>query len=400
MSMKFSQLSALLPYPPAERAKLSSLHSSVITHVVGHYNGSFKQRRKIILAMNRLSYIVVNHEVLPPSWNEEDPLEGLPEIDEDVLKQSLSQLYISEKNVTWDIVITESVAESKVTSNEIKPTPQEILQIDREERNARKILAASADAVIPTTPTKAEVTSDPTPKEDLFIRPPLIPQFNPKMVYASGAIDGTAFVVYCSIPEIPTKQTEISCTTDVDKMTSQALRALFPNRMIQTRASCLYERVDGLDFHPELGVILPIAGFTTAQLQENLIKYPHIFQIKKCVGDDVVSFYKTIEIDGELHNLLDVWDELPDTSKIPKNADFMKEYVVRRYLLERDVKGVQHRYEMYGTLDPFLTLFTTIDKYIEYGYTDVEELARSCVRARVSYKRSRNPVLRRLGANA
>ena len=74
----------------------------------------------------------------------------------------------------------------------------------------------------------------------------------------------------------------------------------------------------------------------------------------------------------------------------------MKEYVVRRYLLERDISNVQHRYPLWGSLDPFLTLFMPPDEYIKYGYTDIIDLARKCVESRVSYRKSRNPIVRRL----
>ena len=49
---------------------------------------------------------------------------------------------------------------------------------------------------------------------------------------------------------------------------------------------------------------------------------------------------------------------------------------------------------MYGTLDPFLTLFTCPEEYEHMGYTDVYQIARNCVESRVSYKQSRDPVLR------
>jgi hypothetical protein len=91
-----------------------------------------------------------------------------------------------------------------------------------------------------------------------------------------------------------------------------------------------------------------------------------------------------------------MWRRLPESLVIPYNKEFIKEYVVRRYLLERDISGVEHRYKLYGTLEPFLTLFTTAQEYSKMGYSDSIMLAHSCVTARVSYKQTRNPVLRRL----
>jgi hypothetical protein len=111
------------------------------------------------------------------------------------------------------------------------------------------------------------------------------------------------------------------------------------------------------------------------------------------------SFYSHIEIDGKLVNILDIWDELPESQIIPKQADFIKEYVVRRYLLERDIDGIKHKYPMFGDLDPFLTLPLTIADYKDFGYTDAVKLARQCVASRVNYKVSRNPIVRRLEHN-
>ena len=108
------------------------------------------------------------------------------------------------------------------------------------------------------------------------------------------------------------------------------------------------------------------------------------------------SFYSTLEVDGELYKISDVWSTLPESGIIPYTKEFVKEYVVRRYLLERDIKGIEHKYPLYGSLDMFLTLFTSPDDYASMGYTNIIQMARDCVTARVNYKRSRNPVLRRL----
>lgn len=399
---KFTCLPVALPYPPEHRAKLSSLHSSVITYVAEHYSGSFKERRHIIRVLNTISYLVLNHDSFPSTWNQNSPLEGLELVDDDVCKSSIQKLFISEKNILWDVSVVESPdgsdsGISSTTSPDTVATVAKIAPADMDVMDNPFNKASRFVSILSNNTASAKV---PTPKEDLYIRPPAVPQFDAKQIYASGTIDGTSFVIYKSLPDIPTRQNEISCTTDVDMMTGQHLRALFPNRIIQTRAASLYTQIEGLDYHPDLGVILPIKGFTQKQLVDNLIRYPHIFQLKKMVDGEMVSFYKTVEVDGELRDIFDIWDVLPDTKKLPKNADFIKEYTVRRYLLERDHKGVQHRYPIHGTLDPFLTLFMPIDDYVRLGYSNIEDIARSCVSARVSYKQSRNPVIRRLTDNA
>ena len=153
-----------------------------------------------------------------------------------------------------------------------------------------------------------------------------------------------------------------------------------------------------------LGTVLNISGFTLEQRIENIIKYPHLEGLVRegrRKGDFVYSdFWKYIEIDGTLHRIRDVWDDLEDTHNLPSHPGLMCDYVVRRYLLERDVNHMNHKYQLYGTLEPFLTLCFTADDYTSLGYTDLVEIAKQCVRSRVSYKQSRNPIIRRLKQNA
>lgn len=229
----------------------------------------------------------------------------------------------------------------------------------------------------------------------------MIPQIDTSKIYASGEIDGTKLVIYHSLPIVPTRQCEISVTTDVSLLSERDLMKLYPDRRFYTRNSDLYRKVDGLYYEEGLGCVLPIKDFSRSQIIDNMIKYPHLENIlrlgKSASGAKYVEFWKFIEIDGELHRTKDIWDSLPESSFIPKSKFFMEEYVIRRYLLERDVEGVNHRFKMFGSLNPFLTLFMDSDSYIRYGYKNVVEIARQCVCSRVSYMKSRNPILRRLG---
>ena len=157
----------------------------------------------------------------------------------------------------------------------------------------------------------------------------------------------------------------------------------------------MYDEIPGVPFDEKLGVIIPIDGFTTEQVKDNIVKYPHLFRLSKEIGGVKDSFYKTIEIDGILQPVAEVWDSLEVSKILPRNSEFIKEYAVRLYLMERDILGKQHNFELCGSLMPFLTLFTTPDDYIQMGYTDVVDMARQCVIARVSYKQTRNPIMRR-----
>lgn len=371
MSIEFSQIPAKLRYPRHVQGKLSSLHSDIITYVSTIYDGSHELRSKTIRLMNTITRYVVESDTFPAGWSSARPFDRIEIEDELTLKEELGDLYINPKEINWDVsILVESNKVSK-SSDTSKP-----VQEKKSSQNKVKVIQE-------------------TDKSDLYIQPPLVPQFDVNKVWMSTVVDDTQYCIYTSIPLIPTKQNEISVTTDVNMMSDSQLMNLYPNNFIKTRSPVMYEPLDNIKYHPQLGLILPIEGYTESQLIDNIIKYPHLFKLSKVKDGEPISFYNTIEIDGELQKVSDVWNELSDTSLIPYTADFVKEYVVRRYLLERDVKGVQHSFPMYGELNPFLTLFTTYSDYIHWGYTDVIDIARKCVQSRVLYKRSRNPVLRR-----
>ncbi len=372
MSVEFSQIPVKLNYPRHIKGKLSSLHSDIITYVSTMYDGSHELRSKTIRLLNTVTRYVIEGDTFPENWSSsKNPFENIEVEDEFSLKEVLEGLYINPKLINWDIPIVSG-------KNEYSEKP----------------------SILPDQPKKVfhnvVKTVQETDKRDLYIQPPVVPQFDVNKPWITTVIDGTVYCIYTSIPEIPTKQNEISVTTDVNIMTDAQLLNLYPSNFIRTRSPVMYEPCLDFSYHPQLGVLLPIEGFTEQQLIDNIIQYPHLFKLSKLKDSEIISFYNTIEINGELYKIADVWKELSDTSKIPYTADFVKEYIVRRYLLERDVKGIKHSYPMYGELHPFLTLFTTPSEYVQFGYTDIVGIAHKCVESRVAYKRSRNPILRRV----
>lgn len=391
---KFSQITALLPYPVAKKGQLQSIHSTIVTEVMKLPSISRSETRKIVTLVNTLSYKCIKNETL--HWNPENPLDySMLDINEDTLQNELGDMYLIVKNIDWKLDNIEVTADS-VASSIQKPseTSTDIKQPKMTPLQFKEIVPPSAD--VNNATSKSTIVISPTPKEDLYIQPPVIPQFNVAHAFVSGQIGDCNYVIYDSLPAVPKKQNEISVTTDVAKMTSKDLHNLYPNHRVQTRAAVMYQPYSNLELHPVLGLVLPISGFTREQWISNLIEYPHLFRLAKVVDGENQSFYPTIEINGELHKVQDIWNDLPESKFIPYNKDFVKEYVVRRYLLERDYKHIEHKYPLFGTLDKYLTLFTTPDEYISLGIIDIEGIAKQCVAARISYKQSRNPVIRRL----
>ena len=379
--VKFTQLPDKLVYPARIRARLSTLHSDVITYVVSNFKNTAKYKRQVVDTLNTISVYIKNNDALPSDWSVSNPLTNLELLDSGFCEDTLGNLCIKVKDIIWDVqesetggqISTDTVVTAK-TSSEDTVTSSKVVNV-KPKRDVGIVVS-------------------PTPKENLYIKPPTIPQFDASKPWLQSQLNQNIYTIYESLPIIPVNQSQISVTTDVSKMTIMDMMKLYPNHFIRTRAATMYENHNGLTLDDDIGIILPIVGFSPTQVKDNIIKYPHIYKLTRYMNNRFTSFYSNIEIDGELHDTLSIWDSLPDSKKMPRNSEFIKEYVVRRYLLERDILGVEHKYPLFGTLEPFLTLFTTSDDYIRLGYTDVTDIAKQCVISRVSYKRSRNPILR------
>ena len=411
-TIDFLQLTTKLPYPVTVKGKLSTVHATMIDQFLLEFTNKHTEKLRVIHAINCVSYMYVSHDSFPANWNEQDPLHTFQNLDDDFLKDRLGTLYISAKDVDWsDVPVSENTINtnsgdsSDIMSETNQPTEPKVFTSEQNTYTAVSRLdnlSASRIAEIAESASRNYSTSPiiPTDKSDLYIQPPVVPRFDFNHPWRSGIINDTAYVIYPSYPVVPTRQNEISVTTDINKFSDADLRRLYPNCLIRTRAACMYEPYGKLILDPKLGLILPIEGYTKQQLVDNIIRYPHIFRLLKQIDYSIDSFYSTIEIDGELHRISEVWNTLPESVSIPYTKEFVKEYVVRRYLLERDIKGIDHKYKMYGTLDPYLTLFTSIGDYISMGYTDIIQMAKDCVYARIRYKQSRNPIIRGLDNNA
>lgn len=353
-------------YPARYRAKLSTLHSDIISYSLSHYRGNRTFKDHIVHLINSATAHVIYGESWEIDLNKPDPTDN-EVLDSEYLQELLGDYYVHD--IVWDMrsAPVPTVADTPISAKKPKSNPKVDIQ--------------SATAVVET------------PKEDLYLRPPIIPRFDPTKPWLDMVKDGERYTIYTTLPIIPTVQNEISVTTDINKFTESDFMNLYPNRFIRTRKAIMYEPCGDLSFDSDLGVILPISGYTEDQVRKNIIEYPHFYKLIRFMNDKANSFYGQIEIDGELFDTMSVWDELPDSKFIPKSSEFIKEYVVRRWLLERD-SGIEHKYPMYGTLEKFLTLFTTPEQYASWGYDPVE-LGKSLISARVSFLRSRNPIIRR-----
>ena len=371
--IKFTQIPDKLPYPPKHRAKLSTLHSEIITYIINHFTNTNRYKTKVVSLLNTISCYILFGNTIPKEWSTSDPFKGMDMMDPSYCEDVLGNIYLHVRNIIWDIEETDN------SSIQIANDNHPVVSVDK---------------------NKSEVIEDishnikPTPKEDLYIRPPSIPRLDISSPYLDKIINNTHYTIYRSLPEIPITQSQISVTTDIDRMTDMDLLRLYPNTFIRTRSATMYELHSDMELDEDIGVIFHICDYTTDQIKDNIIRYPHIFKLMRMVDNKIVSFYSNIEIDGVLYNTLEIWDTLPDSKYIPRNSEFIKEYVVRRYLLERDIDKIDHKYPIFGTLDPFLTLFTTNEDYIRMGYKDTLNIAKQCVISRVNYKQSRNPVLR------
>ena len=407
--IRFTDIPEKYAIPRGYRAKQCEVHSAVVTYVFEHYKDTKKFRQRIVDALNHLTYCVMQDCPPPFQWKSTDPLDTMPDdISSEDIEKTLGAFFLTPEAIDWDVAprydkglgdneavessnvhsdalssVTASNLESVSTSVSIPKQPLQVINRPLQEvkiqhkRETRKVTML-------------------TPKEDLYIQPPKCPRFDINKIWMSTTINGDNLVIYTTLPEIPTCQNEISVTTNPAIMTEEEFMALYPKQVIHTRHANMYERYSGIDYDEDLGCIFPISGFTKEEIVDNIIRYPHLYRLRK-IGPDgtVTKFFSSIEIDGKIFPIDQIWDTLPDSKLIPRDSEFVKEYVVRRYLLEEQ-KGIKHKYNIFGSLDPFLTLFMPVTKYIERGYTDVLQIVKQCVTSRIHYKQSRNPILRRI----
>ena len=374
--IKFTNIPETYRVQRGVKGKLSELHSSIVTYVIKHFDGTQAYKQQVVKVLNILTYALYASEPLPLDWNSTNPFTNIPDIDDDVIEETLGDVYLTVNAIDWDVQVVD--------------TPATFVSTTAPTTSFRPVVAAA--------PAVKDVTVKETPSTDLYIQAPDIPQFDVTKPWVQKQCGSDLLTIYTTLPEIPQRQRDISITTDVNKMSDADLLKLYPNHIVHTRAPIMYTPQTNMDFDKDFGVVLPIDDYSREQIVDNIIKYPHLYKLARAQNDELVSFYAYMEIDGELKDTLTVWDSLEISKWIPKNAEFIKEYLVRKYLMDIEYKGAKFNYPIFGTLDPYLTLFMPAEEYAKRGY-DVIDLAKKCVMSRVSYKQSRSPILRRIKDN-
>lgn len=409
----FTQITEQLPYPPQLKGKLMSVHSSVIEQSIACFIDGRVFKQRVVDVLNGLSYCAIQQIPFSSVWSLDDPLifhdadwfENKAEI-----AFVLGDLYVRYDEVQWDITEHSDVSMMDIVANSDKSvmTTEDIfraLNIETSTAEADSMAPAKLE-IVDLNPRReeqlaAEEANQPTPKFHLLLGHSPFPQFDYNSIWFHQIINSTEYTMYRTLPEIPTNQSEITITTDPGKLTAKDRAKLFPNRVIHVRPQEMHIPVTGLPFDETLGTIIPISGFSEEQVRRNIIEYPHFHMLMKHADAPdsenfgIRSFGASIEIDGELLDLTqeESWEQVPDLNKLPRTAKFRNEYVIRRYLLERDILGIEHKYPMYGALQKFLTLFMPAEQYLALGY-DPDKIAEQCVKSRVNFYLTRNPILR------
>lgn len=422
--------------PAKYRTKAMYAYDKIFEYISESYINSSVLKLMWVNAINTITYIIFQDDSFPSEWNADRPLEHLPQIDSSELRDVLGEYYLEVDSLIWDVVLKEDTFDSTST---VSYESEELVYQDKADttvnssHNTRlsrvnkplsknKTDSIQFSSIAPlTTQTSDQVDIESATKltsmHDIMLDPgyPYFPMvdFSDYWIVCKDEF-GEEFGIPRSLPIIPQRQSDITATTELNKMVDSDLMKLYPNHIMKLRSELMYNHFEGyddvLDYDDDLGVIFPIEGFTKEQVIDNIIKYPDIINIglgrigkqRQYEGDQrprIIweEFHKRIEIDGQLHLVTqDLWNELPELRKLPPNQVFQQEYIVRKYLLEKD-NGITREKLPYGETYPFITLFMPPGEYINRGYKDVVEIARSCVKSRVYYFRTRNPMLRRLG---
>lgn len=333
---------------------------------------------------------------------------------------------IKSKSDDWKSIVVELISNKSFSIDGYDPDVKDF----QECREAYQIKSTdettsekSNDDVVETSninDVEDTYSSDEMVLDDIVLATKPYQRFDTSRVWKKVYDDcGRPMNMYATLPIIPKKQRDISVTTNVDRMSRSELLNLYPKTtpVKGFRSHPIFRKqYEGFTTDPIFGFIPKIEGFTEEQVIDNIIKYPSLDSTTRLkIRPKTTSmkypqpFYHDIEIDGELIDCKKITEEIceriPDISRfIHAGAAYYPiiwDYIVRRYLLERDILHMEHKYPMYGDLQPFASLCLSADEYVKRGYTnDIEEFAYNHVKSRIHYLESINPVITKYEENS
>lgn len=333
---------------------------------------------------------------------------------------------IKSKSDDWKPSVVELISDKSFSIDDYDPDVKDF----QECREAYQIKSTSEttseksdDDVVETSninDVEDTYSSDEMVLDDIVLATKPYQRFDTSRVWKKVYDDcGRPMNMYATLPIIPKKQRDISVTTNVDRMSKSELLNLYPktNPVKGFRSHPIFrQQYEGFTTDPIFGFIPKIEGFTEEQVIDNIIKYPSLDSTTRLkIRPKTTSmkypqpFYHDIEIDGELIDCKKITEEICE--RIPDIGRFIHagaayypiiwDYIVRRYLLERDILHMEHKYPMYGDLQPFASLCLSADEYVKRGYTnDIEEFAYNHVKSRIHYLESINPVITKYEENS
>ena len=127
--IKFTDIPEKYSIPRQFRAKQSEVHSAVITYVVEHYRDTKKYRQKVVDALNRLTYCIVQNELPSFEWVSTDPINTMPDIDIDLVEAGIQGFFLTPEAIIWDVSPTDGFSDNIITSTVTNkdPKPAEII---------------------------------------------------------------------------------------------------------------------------------------------------------------------------------------------------------------------------------------------------------------------------------
>lgn len=370
---------------------------------------SRQKQSRFVRLLNCIVCAILRNDTLPEAFS----MSMVSMYEEDELKDILGNAFASADDFNWDVDFSDPVTESynvvKYVKTKDKIVASQVAYDVATTDHSNKITSfdtfketSSSINETPSSDGQGEFTGYRSTFQDINLDFRVFPIRDKSKLWDICYDDcGREMKIYHSYPIIPTKQNEITITTPYEDMSDSDLMKLFPDHFIRTRLDIMYEPQENFTVHPKLGFIPKITGFTEDQVIDNIIKYPRFSHIFRLVEDDNsyhnqkrIAFINRVEVDGELLSFKKAIRTVDDMKNLPDIHVFHFDYIMRRYLLERDYHTVEHKYPLDGYLQPFTVLFMTPEEYAEFGYTDSLDLARQCVKHRVQFYQSIHPLTR------